>query len=155
MNKSKEEIYEYFSHMQQEDNKSLLGGMAWEDIAWNIKYAEDNGISRTQLGFDFPKLLGHLIIDDETYEKEKREYTESIETYNHNADLLRANKWKYKLVDDSEESRLHLADKYIQYAENCKELLKDLDVYHKEYLDYMKNTKQESTVSCEKKGDNK
>ena len=48
MNKSKEEIkkelYEYFSHMQQEDNKSLLGGMAWDDIAWNIKYAEDNGI---------------------------------------------------------------------------------------------------------------
>ena len=40
-------------------------------------------------------------------------------------------------------------DTYIQYAENCKELLKNLDVYHKEYLDYMKNTKQESTVSCE------
>lgn len=103
------------------------------------KYAEDNGILRTQLGFDFPKLLGHLIIDDETYEKKKREYTESIETYNHNTDLLRANKWKYKLVDDSEESRRHLADTYIQYAENCKELLKNLDVYHKEYLDYMKN----------------
>lgn len=149
MSKSKEELYEYFSYMQQEDNKSLLGGMAWDDIAWNIKYAEDNGISRTQLGFDFPKLLGYLIIDDETYEKKKKEYAESIETYNHNADLLRANKWKYKLVDDSEESRRHLADTYIQYAENCKELLKDLDVYHKEYLDYMKNTKQESTVSLE------
>ena len=65
MSKSKEELYEYFSYMQQEDNKSLLGGMAWDDIAWNIKYAEDSGISRTQLGFDFPKLLGHLIIDDE------------------------------------------------------------------------------------------
>ena len=152
MSKSKEEIkkelYEYFSYMQQEDNKSLLGGMAWDDIAWHIKYAEDNGILRTQLGFDFPKLLGHLIIDDETYEKKKREYTENIATYNHNADLLRANKWKYKLVDDSEESRLHLADTYIQYADNCKKLLKDLDVCHKEYLDYMKNTKQESTVSC-------
>ena len=36
--------------------------------------------------------------------------------------MLRANKWKYKLVDDSEESRRHLADTYIQYAENCKEL---------------------------------
>lgn len=57
--------------MQQEDNKSLLGGMAWDDIAWHIKYAEDNGILRTQLGFDFPKLLGHLIIDDETYEKKR------------------------------------------------------------------------------------
>lgn len=94
MSKSKKEIkkelYEYFSYVQQEDNKSLLGGMAWDDIAWHIKYAEDNGILRTQLGFDFPKLLGHLIIDDETYEKKKREYTESIETYNHNADLLRA-----------------------------------------------------------------
>ena len=72
MSKSKEELYEYFSYMQQEDNKSLLGGMAWDDIAWNIKYAEDGRISRTQLGFDFPKLLGHLIIDDETYEKKKR-----------------------------------------------------------------------------------
>jgi hypothetical protein len=29
MSKLKEELYEYFSHMQQEDNKSLLGGMAW------------------------------------------------------------------------------------------------------------------------------
>ena len=77
MSKSKEELYEYFSYMQQEDNKSLLGGMAWDDIAWNIKYAEDNGISRTQLGFDFPKLLGHLIIDDETYEKKKKEYAPS------------------------------------------------------------------------------
>ena len=132
--------------MQQEDNKSLLGGMAWDDIAWHIKYAEDNGILRTQLGFDFPKLLGYLIIDDETYEKKKREY---VETYNHNADLLKANKWKYKLVDDSEESRRHLADTYIQYAENCKELLKDIDVYHKEYLDYMKSNKQETTVSLE------
>jgi hypothetical protein len=48
MSKSKKEIkkelYEYFSYMQQEDNKSLLGGMAWGDIAWHIKYAEDNGI---------------------------------------------------------------------------------------------------------------
>ena len=61
MSKSKEELYEYFSYMQQEDNKSLLGGMAWDDIAWNIKYAEDNGISRTQLGFDFPKLLGYTL----------------------------------------------------------------------------------------------
>ena len=41
-------------------------------------------------------------------------------------------------IDDLEESRSHLADTYIQYAENCKELLKDLDVCHKEYLDYMK-----------------
>ena len=37
----KEELYEYFSHMQQEDDKSLLGGMAWDDIAWHIKYAEE------------------------------------------------------------------------------------------------------------------
>ena len=44
---------------------------------------------------------------------------------------------------------IHRFDTYIRYAENCKELLKDLDVYHKEYLDYMKNTKQESTVSLE------
>lgn len=137
----KKELYEYFSYMQQEDNKSLLGGMAWDDIAWHIKYAEDNGISRTQLGFDFPELLGHLIIDDETYEKEKREYIKGIEIYNHNADLLKANKWKYRLVDDSEERRLHLANRYIQYAENYKELLKDLDMLHKEYLDYMKNIK--------------
>lgn len=41
MSKTKEELYEYFSYMQQEDNKSLLGGMAWDDIAWNIKYAEE------------------------------------------------------------------------------------------------------------------
>lgn len=40
MSKSKKEIkkelYEYFSYMQQEDNKSLLGGMAWDDIAFGL-----------------------------------------------------------------------------------------------------------------------
>lgn len=63
----KEELYQYLEYMQQEDIKQPLGGMAWNDIAWHIRHAEENGISRTQLGFDFPKLLGHLIIDSEIY----------------------------------------------------------------------------------------
>ena len=133
------QIYNLKNKLEYLDEVAKLEYDEWAD---NKEENRKCRIERTQLGFDFPKLLGHLIIDDETYEKKKKEYAESIETYNHNADLLRANKWKYKLVDDSEESRRHLADTYIQYAENCKELLKDLDVYHKEYLDYIKSNKQ-------------
>lgn len=29
---SREEYIKYFTHMQDEDQKSMLGGMAWDDI---------------------------------------------------------------------------------------------------------------------------
>lgn len=29
---SREEYIEYFTHMQEEDQKYMLGGMAWDDI---------------------------------------------------------------------------------------------------------------------------
>ena len=33
---SREEYIEYFNHMQTEDKKCMLGGMAWDDIGWHI-----------------------------------------------------------------------------------------------------------------------
>ena len=36
---SREEYIEYFTHMQEEDQKYMLGGMAWDDIGgwyWTI-----------------------------------------------------------------------------------------------------------------------
>ena len=85
--------------------------------------------TRTELGFMFPKLLGHLIIDDNQYIKKREEYQSSIETYLHYAELLKANQWIFKLIDDTEEARLRLTNTYLTYANNCKGLLDDLDKF--------------------------
>ena len=34
MKDKKQEYIEYFTHMQEEDKKIPLGGMAWDDICW-------------------------------------------------------------------------------------------------------------------------
>ena len=31
---SREEYIKYFTHMQDEDQKCILGGMDWDDIGW-------------------------------------------------------------------------------------------------------------------------
>lgn len=38
---SREEYIKYFTHMQDEDQKSMLGGMAWDDIGWHFYEAVD------------------------------------------------------------------------------------------------------------------
>lgn len=62
---SKEQIYylEYFKHMQEEDKKCTLGGMAWDDICWHIYGAteKDKCFTREELAETFPELLGHLV----------------------------------------------------------------------------------------------
>jgi len=63
MNNSKKEWYiNYFSHMQEEDKKYPLGGMAWDDIGWHIHGAvdEDKVFTRNELADMFPTLLGHI-----------------------------------------------------------------------------------------------
>lgn len=62
MKKSKEEYIKYFTHMQDEDEKCMLGGMAWDDIDWWIHNAidEDKVFTRNELADMFPKLLGHI-----------------------------------------------------------------------------------------------
>lgn len=59
---SREEYIEYFTHMQEEDQKYMLGGMACDDIGWHIHGAvdEDKCFTRNELADMFPKLLGHI-----------------------------------------------------------------------------------------------
>lgn len=59
---SREEYIEYFTHMQDEDQNCMLGGMAWDDIGWHIYEAvdEDKVFTRNELADMFPKLLGHI-----------------------------------------------------------------------------------------------
>ena len=56
------EYIRYFAHMQEEDNKSLLGGMAWDDIVWHIYYATEKYqlFTKNELADMFPDLLGHI-----------------------------------------------------------------------------------------------
>lgn len=59
---SREEYVEYFTHMRDEDQKCMLGGMAWEDIGWHIYRAvnEDKFFTKNELANMFSKLLGHI-----------------------------------------------------------------------------------------------
>lgn len=56
------EYIRYFVHMQEEDNKSLLGGMTWDDIVWHIYYATEKYqlFTKNELADIFPDLLGHI-----------------------------------------------------------------------------------------------
>ena len=59
---NKKEYIKYFTHMQEEDKKSMLGGMAWDDIGFAIHQAIENDKLFTidELIEKFPDLLGHL-----------------------------------------------------------------------------------------------
>lgn len=59
---NREEYIKYFAHMQDEDQKCMLGGMAWDDIGWHIYGAvdEDKMFTRNELADMFPKLIGHI-----------------------------------------------------------------------------------------------
>lgn len=62
MKDKRQEYIEYFTHMQEEDNKALLGGMAWDDIVWHIYYATEKYqlFTKNELADMFPNLLGHI-----------------------------------------------------------------------------------------------
>lgn len=62
MKNKKQKYIDYFFHMQEEDNKSLLGPMAWDDIAWHIYDAteKDKLFTLEELADMFPDLLGYL-----------------------------------------------------------------------------------------------
>ena len=57
----REEYIKYFT-MQYEDQKCMLGGMAWDDIGWYIHGAvdKDKVFTRNGLADMFPKLLGYI-----------------------------------------------------------------------------------------------
>lgn len=59
---NREEYIKYFTHMQEEDQKCMLGGMVWYDIDWHIHGAvdDDKCFTRNELADMFPKLLGHI-----------------------------------------------------------------------------------------------
>jgi hypothetical protein len=48
--------------MQNKDNESMLGPMAWDEIVWQIHYATevDNVFTIKELKERFPKFLGHI-----------------------------------------------------------------------------------------------
>ena len=48
--------------MQDENQKCMLGGMAWDDIGWHVYLAvdKDKCFTRNELADMFPKLLGHI-----------------------------------------------------------------------------------------------
>lgn len=60
--KKKNEYLEYFLDRQSKDNESMLGPMAWDDIAWWIYNATevDKIFTIKELKERFPQLLGHL-----------------------------------------------------------------------------------------------
>lgn len=60
---SREEYIKYFTHMQDEDQKSMLGGMAWDDIGWHFYEAVDRDkvFTKKELADMFPKLFGYII----------------------------------------------------------------------------------------------
>ncbi len=62
MKDKRQEYIEYFTRMQEEDNKSLLGGMAWDGICWQIHDAteKDKLFTKNELADMFPDLLGHI-----------------------------------------------------------------------------------------------
>ena len=59
---NREKYIEYPTYMQDEEQKCMLGGMAWDDIVWHIHRAvdEDKVFKRSELADMFPKLLGHI-----------------------------------------------------------------------------------------------
>ena len=62
MEDKRQEYIEYFTHMQKENKKTPLGGMAWDDICWWIHDAieKDKLFTRNELADMFPDLLGHI-----------------------------------------------------------------------------------------------
>ena len=62
MKDKREEYIKYFAHMQEEHKRIPLGGMAWDDVGWQLHYAidEDKLFTRNELADMFPDLLGHI-----------------------------------------------------------------------------------------------
>ena len=58
----KNEHLEFFLDMQNKDNESMLGPMAWDEIVWQIHYATEvyHTFTIKELKERFPKLLGHI-----------------------------------------------------------------------------------------------
>lgn len=62
MKDKRQEYIKYFTHMQEEDKKSMLGGMAWDGISWWIYDVTetDKLFTKEELADMFPYLLGFL-----------------------------------------------------------------------------------------------
>ena len=62
MKDKRQEYIDYFTYMQKEDNKSMLGPMAWDGISWWIYNAieTDKLFTKEELADMFPQLLGYL-----------------------------------------------------------------------------------------------
>lgn len=133
----KQELLEYFTHMEREHFKCSLGGMAWDDVNWHLHDAIKLGLNKFKLAEMFPLLFGNLIINEDNYLKRKQELEQSLIRYTNNSKLLKENNWHCKLVDDTEIARLRLADRYLDYAKNCEILLEQLENDRSDYVLYL------------------
>ena len=59
---TKEEYIKYFKHMEEEEKKSMLGGMAWDDVNYFLYCAtkKDKVFTLKELKEMFPSLLGWI-----------------------------------------------------------------------------------------------
>lgn len=73
MGKSRGQYIDFFSYMQDENNKKLLGPMAWDNISWWIYDAteKDKLFTLEELADMFPDLLGYLKKKIKTEESRK------------------------------------------------------------------------------------
>ena len=56
---------DYFTHMEEEDKKCMLGGMAWDDLSYHAGTAIENGLfTKKELKEKWPHLWGWLKEDE-------------------------------------------------------------------------------------------
>lgn len=61
MSAEKQWYIDYFNHMQKEEQKRLLGGMAWDDLAYHADRAIGKGLFTIKdLKEQWPSLWGWL-----------------------------------------------------------------------------------------------
>ena len=140
MPNTKQFYIDYFQHMEDEDKKDLLGGMALDDVSWHFNDAIENGVfNKFDLAFMFPRLFGNLMLTDNVYKDRKKELESSKDNYLNTYRLLKTNTQPWRLVTDDEKSRLELAERYLQYAKNCDYLLECLEKDKVEYEKWVKS----------------
>ena len=61
MSEDKQQYIDYFNHMEEEDKKIPLGGMAWDDLAYHADTAIGKGyFTKKDLKEQWPHLWGWL-----------------------------------------------------------------------------------------------
>ena len=55
------ECKEVLEHLNDEESKGMLGGMAWDEVAWYYSYMTNgHGFTKEQMKNMYPHLFGHI-----------------------------------------------------------------------------------------------